>query len=424
MDGVETNQLKQRRAKTELESKTFNDGQIYLFRRADYKKPTWFCRVKIPGAKGYVTLSTKTTDEHTAFTFATSVYNKSLVKILSGQELRGKRVSVALTEYTSVLSLTLKQKLSTKYRIAYLNRIVPFFGPLELNSLTSSTLVDLFDWMKENTKKKIISHNTIRRYSVDLKQFFIWCVDKGYIEKAPKFPQLRTDPNRRPHFDEKSYKKLIRHLQEIIKIKNKKILRDRIMLANYVLILSNTGIRVGEARTLKWKDLREIPSEKGSNGPPNLALFVSGKTGAREVVARTPDVKDYFKRILELRIKELKKPPNPDSFVFCNPKGTPIGSFKKSFASLLKGAGVEFDADGTRHTIYSLRHTYATYRLSEGVHQFILAKNMGTSTAMLEKHYGHTSNIASAAELTKSGNYSVNKKTKGIDWLMDGGNET
>jgi hypothetical protein len=43
-----------RKAKTELESRSFKDGAIYLFRRADYKKPTWFCRVKVPNAKGYV----------------------------------------------------------------------------------------------------------------------------------------------------------------------------------------------------------------------------------------------------------------------------------------------------------------------------------------------------------------------------------
>lgn len=35
-----------------LESKTFKDGAIYLYRRADYKKPIWFIRTKVPGARG------------------------------------------------------------------------------------------------------------------------------------------------------------------------------------------------------------------------------------------------------------------------------------------------------------------------------------------------------------------------------------
>ena len=85
----------------------------------------------------------------------------------------------------------------------------------------------------------------------------------------------------------------------------------------------------------------------------------------------------------------------------------------------MKSAGVETDSHGAKRTIYSLRHTYATFRLQEGVHQFILAKNMGTSTAMLEKHYGHTSNVASAAELTKGGRFKGGNKAGAVDWLME-----
>jgi len=46
-----------------------------------------------------------------------------------------------------------------------------------------------------------------------------------------------------------------------------------------------------------------------------------------------------------------------------------------------------------------------------------LAKNMGTGTAMLERHYGHTSNVASAAELTKGGTFKSGKKAKTVNWL-------
>ena len=42
-----------RKPKKELESRSFKDGAIYLFKRADYKKPTWFCltrRCVVPNA--------------------------------------------------------------------------------------------------------------------------------------------------------------------------------------------------------------------------------------------------------------------------------------------------------------------------------------------------------------------------------------
>jgi integrase len=156
---------------------------------------------------------------------------------------------------------------------------------------------------------------------------------------------------------------------------------------------------------------------------------VKGKTGARDVVARTHEVRGYLKRLLALRkeelIKQTAKGEEPktisnNDFVFCDRDGKEIGSLKKSFDSLLKFTGLEYDEHGSKRTIYSLRHTYATFRLNQGVHQFALAKNMGTSVAMLERHYGHTSNLGSVAELTKGGRSKGGEKaTVGVGWLED-----
>ena len=170
------------------------------------------------------------------------------------------------------------------------------------------------------------------------------------------------------------------------------------MLTNYVLVLANTGIRVGEARSLSWSD---IDTFLGDDAKENIVLQVRGKTGAREVVARTLAVKDYLQRIWELRCNELQAKPAMSEGIFCHKDGKPIHSFKKGFNALIKEASVEFDSTGHRRVIYSLRHTYATFRLHEGVNHFTLARNMGTSVKMLESFYGHTSNRAMASELTK-----------------------
>jgi len=416
-----------RKPKEALDSRSFMDGAIYLFRRADYKKPTWFCRVKVPKRTGYISCSTKTTDEHKAYAFAEDLYNKTLAQVLSGRDFSSKKIAQTITDYVRALEERTNQKYSIKLKIMFLKRSLPFFGNLRIKEVSTAKLSEFLDWTRKNSRDGQLSENTVKRYVTDLKQFFSWCLDRGYIEAMPRFPSVKADHARRPHFNNADWTKLTRHMREFLKVKdgNRKTIRDRTMLVNYVLILANTGIRVGEARNLKWRDLREIPPPKGSNQPPDIALYVTGKTGPREVVARTSDVKEYFKRILEMRKAELentaegKKPKKlgPDDYIFCNRDGTPITSFKKSFTALLKSAKVETDSHGNKRTIYSLRHTYATFRLQEGVHQFILARNMGTSTAMLEKHYGHTSNVVSAAELTKGGNFKGDKKVKALDWL-------
>lgn len=421
MDGAvsDPKAKKTRKPKAELESRTFKDGAIYLFRRADYKKPTWFCRVKVPNAKGYVSYSTKTTDEHAAYAFANDLFNKTMVRVASGQDLKSKKVVAAIKEYREGLEALPKLSSTAKTRIQFLSYTTSFFANTRLKEVDTATLASLNDWIQQNSRRKALSPNTVKRYTTDLKQFFTWCVERGFLERLPTFPKVKAEAIRRPHFDDKDWSKLARHLQEFVKTPSPKVARDRKLLRDYVLILKYTGIRVGEARNLKWRDIREIQKPKGSEEPADIALYVKGKTGAREVVASSHYIRTYLKRLLEMRTLELGRKPANDEFVFCSQDGKPIGSFKKSFSSLLKSAGVEFDSHGAKRTIYSLRHTYATKRLQEGVHQFVLARNMGTSVAMLERHYGHTSNVASAAELTKWGRFKGGSKSAAVDWLME-----
>ena len=82
----------------------------------------------------------------------------------------------------------------------------------------------------------------------------------------------------------------------------------------------------------------DVDSEPATDGEDaNIILHVNGKTGTREVVARSPDIKTYFERIWELRLKELGAKPSREEAIFCHKDGTPIHSFKKGFSALVNG---------------------------------------------------------------------------------------
>lgn len=383
-------------ARKTLTSKTFKDGAIYLFQRGDYLKPIWFCRLKVPGVKGYIYRSTRTSDEYQAFKFADDLYNHLLVKTLGGTNIKASKIVDAVDLYIKA-NAKYKSRRSIHNKILLVERIRPFLEKRNFGEFDTAFISQLTNSIVNSSRSDNLSPNTIKRIYSDLKHFLVWCADEGFIDKLPKFPRVSSENSRRPHFDNSDWRKLTRHLREYTRVENKAVFRDRKMLVNYVLILANTGIRVGEARTLKWRDVRQVVSGKERN----IVLTVKGKTGLREVVARTSDVRKYFREIFELRTSELEKQPDPDSLVFSHKDGEPIGSFKKSFSTLIKAANVEKDTFGQTRTIYSLRHTYATFRLHEGVNHYALAKNMGTSVAMIEQFYGHTTNIASANELTK-----------------------
>ena len=253
-----------------------------------------------------------------------------------------------------------------------------------------------FDWRRQQSiHGRVTGDNTLHSESGEVLRFLRWCKDMKYLRDVPTFQKPSRKDIRRPHFTRTDWNKLTRNARHWINATNHpSAIMDRTLVWNYALILTNTGIRVGEARTLCWKDIRIEPNSQETE--PAVVFFVSGKTGGREVVARNAEVLDYLQRI-----NELYAEPRPDDFVFAHKDGKPIKSFKKSFASLIDAAGVGIDGKGNRRTIYSLRHTYATFRLEEGVGVYTLARNMGTSVTMIERFYGQTRTPDQAVELTK-----------------------
>ena len=132
-----------------------------------------------------------------------------------------------------------------------------------------------------------------------------------------------------------------------------------------------------------------------------LILQVKGKTGIREVVCNK-GTEVFFERLYDYRKEELNAHPSPDTFIFCHQDGKPIVTMRKSFENLLDDLKLRTNSQGRNRTLYSLRHMYATFRLSEEVPPFLLAKQMGTSVEMLEEHYGQVVNRLVATQITKT----------------------
>jgi hypothetical protein len=103
-----------------------------------------------------------------------------------------------------------------------------------------------------------------------------------------------------------------------------------------------------------------------------------------------------LRRIQERRtafLDRLYQKLKPDEKVFSLPDGKAIASQKKAFEALLKACGFAYDGPEDRHTLTSLRHSYATFRLTskrgKRASMRALAKQMGTSERMIHRHYGH-----------------------------------
>jgi integrase len=140
----------------------------------------------------------------------------------------------------------------------------------------------------------------------------------------------------------------------------------------------------------RWKHI----SETTMNGQKYIVIALEkGKTGKRTIVCRH-SVRKYLVRIKDrfahLKERQLGQMLDIDELVFRCRDGSVPKDFHGAFRIMLEKAKLLNDVNGSRRSLYSLRHTYATFQIIYNrLDLHTLAKNMGTSIAMLERHYSH-----------------------------------
>ena len=400
------------------------DGRVILYQRPDVKNPKWQCRISVQGSTGYKIFSTKESDQRKAERVALDRYQDLYFKVRDGGSLNGKPFNEVYSEWLGYLELSKSNKakgyvqtITQKVRDSGLE----YFKSKPIDEITEADLLEMMLWYKKKTKssyhgKKEVSTSTLRQTGFAIKDLFKYSRTKGYIKQVPHIEMPSLIRNPRPDFKIEEWRKLTTYMRkwvdEKLQGKNQKayhsprIHRERFYLQHYVLVMANTGIRIGEMRNVKWNDLdRVILSEEDER----LLISVDGKTGKRQVVANA-GTENYIKRIYDFRKEELGKEPDKTENIFCHTDGTAVGEYSGGFENLLKKCDLWENKDGDRRTLYSLRHTYATMRINE-VPIYQLAINMGTSVEMIENYYGHsrTSDKTFAQTVTK-GNQTPSSK--------------
>ena len=377
------------------------DGRITLYKREDLKNPKWQVRVRVPNATGYKIVSSKTEDLKEAERFALDLYEQLYIHVKSGGAIQSRTFKQVFEEWKKTVNVMGHTRQGGSWD-ATINRIetyaLKFFGLMKIETIGPTQFADYWVWRKSNFNRSKPTNGTLRRERTSILPVFKYAVTRGYLQTVPDTEPPKAALERRPTFTQDEWRTIYTKARDWVKEGEKLAThRQRFMTQQYVLVLANTGLRVGELRGLRWSDLRTVSTNDGTR----LVAEVRGKTGVREVVFQD-GAEDYIKRIYDLRLEELgNKPPN-EEVIFCHKDGKPIQSFKTAFNSLLRYAAIPVERNGGSRTIYSLRHFYATLRLSHDISPFLLAKQMGTSVEMLEKFYGQTVSSELAAQITKS----------------------
>lgn len=372
------------------------DGSVVLYKRDG--RNIWHARFKLPDGRWH-RISTKHSNLKYASDFACEKYDELKYAHKLGVPIQTKRFSqvadLAIAEMQKELDAGHGKSVYKTYISSINLHLKPFFGKKNIDKISYQDINDFYN-SQQNKFSTPLKASTITNYNSAINRIYDYAMSKGWISQGqiPKLKNNGTSSQRRPAFTREEWNILVRRLRDYCKIGHKEVTRQmRELLRDYVLILGNTGIRHGtEAINLKWKHITWFTDRDGNR---YLQLSVDGKTGRRDLIARH-NVENYLKRI-QSRFSDLAKYSfdellklQVDEYVFRLPNGNITNNLNKSFMQFLKHYGMLKDKFGDNRTLYSLRHTYATLALvGSNISIHDLARQMGTSVAMIEQHYSH-----------------------------------
>lgn len=351
----------------------------------------WQCSSYLNGKNRRTSTKTKSLSE--AKDFAEDWYLTLRGKQARGELLNERTFNKAADKFEDEYEVITEGERSSKWVDGHKARIRlhlnPFFGNLGLSEITAGKIQEYrVERIQNPYNGKAPAFSTLHDEIVTLRLVLKTAVRHDWLSHLPDLSMPYRASGKVTHrawFSHDEYRKLYSATRKNAKETTGKIRKyEAEQLHDKVLFLANTGIRPDEANWLEYRDVEIVEDE--ATGETILEIQVRGKRGVGFCKSTTGAVRP-FERMVE------RNKPEPTDRLF------PL-DHKRQFNRILDELNLKFDREGNRRTLYSLRHSYISFRLLEGADIYQIAKNCRTSVEMIEKHYAvHLKNMIDAAAI-------------------------
>jgi len=376
------------------------DKSLYIFKQSNSKK--WYARFMLFG-KWYCK-STTEEDKELAIDRSRFIRMEWKIKLEKGELELTKRfrdvAQKAIDKMQDEIDREVAKVVFKDYIGALKKYHIPYFDRTFITSIDQQKLAD-FDVWREKTVGRRLTTSTLQNHNAALQRVFTEAVDNKWmtVHQIPNITARGEAGSRRAAFTEDEYYKIVETIEKMRDESRKEKTRQiRELLLTYIEFVIHTGIRPGtEMESLTWGDI-------GVTRQGHQAIFKikvrKGKT-TKHTGTRTVVCKDeiYF-ALTELQERFPDRKPTDKLFRLAD--GSPTKELGRTFSAALTEAGLKSATEKSKNSdekqevleeprsLYSLRHTYITWQLlSKELRIDILARQCGTSTAMIEQHYSH-----------------------------------
>lgn len=365
--------------------RTIDQGAHIGYRRGA-RSSTWIARFRLPAGK-YTEMKIGSADDvqdadgTAVLTFSQAQAKANAWFVEQRAKAAGKPTTSALTvsdacdRYVAYLEAERKSSKDADQRIR--KHVTPVLGNRPVADLT---LTELEEWRNGLVKRDPDDPDVERRSKDTANRLLNYL--KGALNRAMRDPSNGLTDDRawrllKP-FEKVGVAREV-HLDkaQVTRLINKTAGGFRRLVVGALL----TGCRAGELKAMRVGDFNRATGTLRVRG---------GKTGARDVVLTSEGTR-FFGDITAGR--------HPDDVLFVRDDGSAWNKddHHRPMAAATESAKLPADT-----VFYSLRHTYASQCLMAGMNVQLLAENMGTSVAMIERHYGKFTKIARRKQIEAS----------------------
>lgn len=378
------------------------EGSLYIYQRE--RTSIWYCRYRVKDK--WYRCSTREHDMTAAIKSANMIFMEAHIRdrfhIAPVSKLFRDIAKCAIKRMEDEIYAGEGRVIYKDYIFVIKKYLIPGLKDKFIDRITYDDIEDLNVW-RINKMRKVPVRSTIKNHNAALNKVFDEAVLRNYIKDSDR-PRLKLQgkpSERRPAFNMQEARRLLRGFDNWIRDATTENLHIRLLLKDYVYVLIDTGARPGrELLSLTWANVHFA-----SHTNDRLVIhFEQSKTGKRTAIAKRMTIEamdNIAKRNYGKSLSNLLEYQNTDAIfrhksLFNNRLENSLRlirpiNFEKQFAAYLKYMNLLKDRlTGKPRTFYSLRHTYATFALVyDKVNIHTLAKQMGTSVPMIEKHYSH-----------------------------------
>jgi integrase len=316
---------------------------LIIFRRTDVDHRNWYCRIKVPKADRYKTISLKTSNINDARTGAFRAEMRLHLRVEDDMPIFNKPFSGVAEEYVAFQKRRAASGEITRLRVKKIESIIkaqlnPYVGTTQIHLIGHERWENYPTWRRETAEGRVArtgqtrplteeekkaakakadatakaaaikvtgKHEPKTDQNLQKKEKTEWvfasdatiatemsvfsgimnfAASKRYIPVANKFggrPKLKTE--RRDEFSLEEYRKLHTVGRQWMKAPDREASRwSREVTYNFMLIMCNTGMRPPEATNLRWRD---ITRAEDKDKRQLVVIYVRGKGKERKLVA-------------------------------------------------------------------------------------------------------------------------------------------